>query len=172
VLMYHFVSTLDYPGGELVLRRKTDKARAELDSQAQLKGTHIVPFWMSGSHWIVAWGEVNDRERCLLHVDTGLAGGGFTCPESTIKAAGIELSGESFEGIGGGGPVRVTPFVVDELALGGAKQSRIQGMFTPMPAEVEYARGFRVGGLVSHAFFRPYALTFDFEGMRLLLTPK
>jgi hypothetical protein len=29
--------------------------------------------------------------------------------------------------------------------------------------------GFEVGGLISHAFFRPYALTIDFTNMRLVL---
>ena len=31
--------------------------------------------------------------------------------------------------------------------------------------------GFDAGAIVSHQFFRPYALTFDFDGMRMLLTP-
>jgi len=29
--------------------------------------------------------------------------------------------------------------------------------------------GFRVGGLISHTFFRPYALTFDFDQMRMFM---
>jgi len=171
VLFYHFFTTLDYPNGELVLRRKADHNRQELETFAQSKGTHVVPFWMAGSHWIVAWGEVNQRERCLLHVDTGLAGGGFTCPKSTLKAAGIDLAGlPSFEGMGGGGPVKVTPFEVDELALGDATQQKIQGLFGGQPSSGEYRQGFRIGGIISHGFFRPYALTFDFERMKLLLT--
>ncbi len=110
-VLYHFFSTLDYPRGQLVLRRKTDKARAELDQLAKSPGTHVVPFWMAGSHFMVAWGRVNDAEPCLLFADTGLAGGGLTCQESTIKAAGIDLTGlPSMEGIGGGGPVTITPF--------------------------------------------------------------
>jgi len=172
VIFYHFFATLDYPNGELVLRRKTDHAREELDTLAGSPGTHTVPFWLAGSHWIVAWGEVNKRERCLLHADTGLAGGGFTCPESTLKAAGIDLTGlPSFEGMGGGGPVKVTPFVVDDLALGDARQQKIQGLFGGQPSSGEHRHGFRIGGIISHGFFRPYTLTFDFERMRLLLTP-
>jgi len=29
--------------------------------------------------------------------------------------------------------------------------------------------GFSIGGLISHTFFRPYALTFDFTAMQLIL---
>lgn len=39
-----------------------------------------------------------------------------------------------------------------------------------LPPDSEYRHGFRVGGIVSHAFFKPYALTFDFEQMRLLMS--
>ncbi len=31
--------------------------------------------------------------------------------------------------------------------------------------------GFDAGGIISHQFFRSYALTFDFQRMRLYLTP-
>jgi predicted aspartyl protease len=162
-VLHHFFSTLDYPHGQLVLRRKTDKARAELDQLAKSPGTHVVPFWMAGSHFIVAWGRVNDAEPCLLFVDTGLAGGGLTCQESTVKSAGIDLNGvPAREGIGGGGPVQVKRFTVDRLALGDAVQTNIQAFAGGLPPDAEYRHGFRIGG--------PYALTFDFEKMRLLMS--
>ncbi len=173
VLFYHFISTLDYPNGRLVLRRPTSKALAELDRQAKDGSSHVMPFWMAGDHYMMAWGEVNSGGECLMMVDTGMAGGGFTCPESTLKAAGIELSGKSFEGVGGGGTaVRVTPFTVEQLTLGDAKQSNIMSFYGALPPSMEYKWGFRVGGLISHAFFRPYALTFDFKRMQLYLKPK
>ena len=173
-LLYHFVSTLDYPGGELTLRRRTKGVRQEIDTPARSPRVHMVPFWMADTHFMVAWGQVNDAEPSLFFTDTGLAGGGgFLCPESTIKAAGIDLTGlPSFEGMGGGGPVTITPFTIKELSLGDAKRRSVTGMFGAFPAESEYRRGFRIGGIISHAFFRPYALTFDFERMRLILNPK
>jgi predicted aspartyl protease len=170
-VLYHFFPTLDYARGALVLRRKTDPARAELDRLARSPGTHVVPFWMAGSHFMVAWGQVNRAEPCLLFVDTGLAGGGLTCQESTIKAAGIDLTGlPSGEGIGGGGPVKVTPFTVERVSLGDVVRTNIRAFAGGLPPEAEYRQGFRIGGIISHAFFRPYALTFDFEQMRLLLS--
>jgi tetratricopeptide (TPR) repeat protein len=170
-VLYHFFATLDYPGGELVLRQRTDAARAELDRIARLPATHVVPFWMAGSHLMVAWGRVNDAGPFLFFADTGMAGGGFGCPDSTLEAAGIDLTGlPSFQGIGGGGPVTVTPFKIERLALGDAVQTNVQGMAGAFPMEVTGSRGFSIGGIISHGFFRPYALTFDFEKMRLLLS--
>ncbi len=106
-----------------------------------------------------------------MHVDTGMAGGGFGCQKSVRQAAGIDLTGlATFEGMGGGGPVTVTPYTVGKITLGDAKRHGVQALFGAMPPNAEYAMGFRIGGLVSHGFFRPFALTFDFERMRLYLT--
>ena len=169
VLLYHFLATLDYPHGELVLRRRTMEVLAEFDRRADGNKRYTAPMWMVKSHWLLAVGEINGRDRCLLHVDTGMAGGGFTCSEATIKAAGITLSDQSFEGIGGGGKVTVTPFTVDELSLGGATRNNVSGLFGAIPSSHEYESGFRIGGIISHGFFRPFALTFDFDRMQLHL---
>ena len=163
VLFYHFLTTLDYPRGELVLRRDTAENREGLDHQAT-----VIPIWMAGDHFVVAWGKI-ERVPGLFFVDSGLAGGGVTCAESVLKEAGIKLSeGLAGEGIGGGGKVRVVPFTVKELSLGDVTAKNVRGLF--MGAfPLENALGFRIGGIISHGFFRPYAVTFDFTRMQLLL---
>ncbi len=81
----------------------------------------------------------------------------------------MKLSDEGIEGTFGGGKAKITPFTVDELTLGDIKGRKIAAIFGAFPTKLEYGQGFRIGGLISHTFFRPYALTMDFEGMRLLL---
>lgn len=162
VLLYHFLSTLDYPGGELVLRRKTTQT-------VPADGLISVPFWLAGDHVMVAWGSANGA-RSLFFIDTGLAGGGFTAPESMVKAANIKLmETQARTGLGGGGTVRVVPLVVEELTLGDARQNNIAGAFGAFPPPLENRFGFRIGGLISHTFFRPYAVTFDFTEMKIIL---
>jgi len=127
---------------------------------------------MAGDHYMVAWGTINKSQPMLLLVDTGLAGAGFTCPESTLKEAGIQLrEGLADEGIGGGGKVKAVPFVVEELTFGSAREHNVQGVYAGV-FPFENAFGFRVGGLISHRFFRPYALTLDFTSMRYFLERK
>jgi predicted aspartyl protease len=168
VLLRHFISTLDYPGGRLVLRRNTKEHQEQLEREAHAD-TIVEPFWMAGDHFIVAWGTIAQSKPVLFFVDTGLAGGGVTCSESLLKEAGIDLAeDQAAEGLGGGGKVKVVPFLATELALGAAKEQNVRGLFTG-PFPLEYAHGFRIGGIISHGFFRPYALTFDFAGMRLIL---
>ena len=75
-----------------------------------------MPFWMAGDHFIVTWGKVYQSQPLLFFVDTGLAGGGFVCPSSTLKDAGIKVpQGSEVEGIGGGGTLKAValpcPFV-------------------------------------------------------------
>ena len=72
--------------------------------------------------------------------------------------------------MGGGGPVTVTPFTVKRLTLGDVTVSDVPSFFGAFPPDSEYSHGFRIGGIISHAFFRGHALTFDFDRMRFYLT--
>ncbi len=168
VLLYHFRSTIDYAGGELVLESPGTGAPGAEPAAAALPGEVSLPFWMAGDHFIVTWGTVNGGPPLLMFVDTGLAGMGFTCPRSTIEAARIELRrDQAGKGQGGGGAMSVVPFVVDELSLGEIRRHGIDGAAGPFPPQLEWDLGFHLGGLVSHQFFRPGALTLDFAAMRL-----
>jgi len=164
--LYRFRATLDYPGRRLVLERRDVAEAARTGDEID------VPLWLAGDHFLLAPGSVGDAAPTVLLVDTGLAGGGFAAPPSTLAEAGIEVEGEAAAtGVGGGGAVRVVPFTVDRLSLGGLARGPIVGFAGVFPESLERAFGFRVGGLVSHEFLRPYAVTLDFERMLLRLKP-
>jgi len=171
VLLYHFLATLDYPEGELILRRRSREALENFEREAAERKSIVVPFWMAGDHFIVAWGTVNGSRPMLFLVDTGLAGKAFTAPKSTLQEAGIQPDESRVsEGLTILGKEREVPFTVDELTLGDAREHDLEGVANNF--RIEYALGFRVGGLISHQFFRRYALTFDFTGMWLFLERK
>lgn len=168
VLLYHFRPTIDYPGGRLVLEpRVPESGEASEDPE----GTVRVPFWLAGDHLIVARGRVNDADPLLFLVDTGLAGAAFTCPKSTLTEAGVELVPQAAgSGVGGGGEVTVVPFLLERLSLGEIERTQMPGLFGPFPESFEHGKGFRIGGLVSHAFFRPFAVTIDFDAMEIVVS--
>jgi hypothetical protein len=113
---------------------------------------------------------LNDGPSLLCFVDTGLAGGAFTCPGSTVKAAGIEFGKKpQGTGLGGGGRISFRLFDVGSLAMGGARRENLQGVLGPFPPALEHEYGVRIGGLVSHGYLCAYAVTFDFERMVLRL---
>jgi len=167
-LLYHFLATLDYPHGELVLRRKTAKRLKDF-AAASLGKSVAVPFWIAGDHFMVGWGRLEAIPPVLLFVDTGLAGAGVKLAESVIKQAGIKLEEDkASEGAGAGGKLKIVPYTVRRLSLGGIMEEDVAGLYDgPFPWESTF--GFYLAGMVGHDFLKPYALTFDFQTMQIFL---
>jgi hypothetical protein len=166
-LFYHFLTTMDYPKGELVLRRKTAKNLEEFKKSAGKKV--VAPIWMASDHFMVGWGRVETLPPSLLFVDTGLVGAGVKLAESVIKEAGIKLEEDkASEGAGGGGTLKIVPYTVHHLSFGDIKEENVQGLYDgPFPWENSF--GFHLAGMVGHEFFKPYAVTFDFQNMQIFL---
>ena len=169
-LFYHFLTTMDYPKGELVLRRKTAKNLEEFKKSAGKRVT--VPIWMASDHFMVGWGRIETLPPSLLFVDTGLVGAGVKLAESIIKEAGIKLEEDkASEGAGGGGTLKIVPYTVHKLSFGDIKEENVQGVYDgPFPWENTF--GFDLAGMVGHEFFKPYAVTFNFMNMQIFLQAK
>jgi hypothetical protein len=163
-LFYHFLATLDFPSGELVLRRKDAASVAQF--MASAGNSVAVPFWIAGDHFMVGWGRVEALAPSLLFVDTGLAGAGVKLAESVIRQAGIKLEEDKASaGAGGGGTLKIVPFVAHRLSFGEVQETNVPGLYDgPFPWQSSF--GFELAGMVGHDFFKPYAITFDFERMR------
>jgi hypothetical protein len=169
-LLMHFLPTIDYRSGSLILRRPTPESRKRLEAQQARR----IPFWLIDTHTIVAWGTVNYLEPMLFWLDTGLAGSGFIPSELVLRKAGIAVDwSKAEEGIGGGGKVKEVPITLDRLTLGTGPdeimEENVPGIVQERPAGLGDHFGFEISGLISHQFFRNYALTFDFEDMSLIL---
>jgi hypothetical protein len=166
-LFYHFLATMDYPRGELVLRRKTAES---LEQFTKSSGKRVVvPIWMASDHFMVGWGRVETLPRTLLFVDSGLTGAGVKLAESVIKEAGIKLEEDkASEGAGGGGKLKIVPYTVHQLSFGDIKEENVPGLYDG-PFPWEYTFGFHLAGMVGHDFFKPYAVTFDFQNMQIFL---
>lgn len=167
-LFYHFLATLDYPQGELVLRRKTAESLKQFMAEESAKSV-TVSIWMASDHFMVGWGRVETMPPALLFVDSGLAGAGVKLAESVIKEAGIKLEEDkASEGEGGGGTLKVVPYTVHRLSFGDIQEENVPGLYDgPFPWENSF--GFHLAGMVGHDFLKSYAVTFDFENMQIVL---
>lgn len=167
-LFYHFLATLDFPNGELVLRRKTPESLAEFAAEPSGKSV-AVPIWMASDHFMVGWGRVETLPPTLLFVDTGLAGAGVKLADPVIKAAGIKLEEDkAYSGAGAGGTLKIVPYTVNRLSFGDIEEENVPGLYDgPFPWENTF--GFHLAGMVGHDFFKPYAVTFDFATMQIYL---
>ena len=166
-LLGRFRFTLDYRDGALVLERRSPTSPVPAPA-----GPHraVLPFWLAGDHFMLARGTIGASPEVTWFVDTGLAGAAFTGPTSTLSLGGIALTDTaSFTGEGGGGSVRVTPFLVPRLTVGPVRRDSLLGMVGAFPPSLETSLGPRVAGLVSHAFFRESRVTFDLDRMQLTI---
>jgi predicted aspartyl protease len=167
-LFYHFLATLDYPGAELVLRRKTANSGAPPANSLSRRRVSV-PFWIAGDHFMVGWGRIEKLPPALLFVDTGLEGAGVKLAQSVIAKAGIKLEQDkASEGVGGGGSLKIVPYTVSRVSFGGIRETDVPGLYDG-PFPWEYTFGFHLAGMVGHDFFKRYAVTFDFGKMQIFL---
>jgi hypothetical protein len=170
-------ATLDYPAGALVLvrpRAHTAKASAHAAKASGNAARRVLPIWLGGDHYVLARGRMNDGPEELWFVDTGLAGAGLTAPSRTLEGAKIEIPDTAdvgAMGMGGGGSVKFRMFGVDRFHLGEVGASDLLGIYGAFPPTLERAFGYRIAGIISHSFFRPWRVTFDFERMQIVLEP-
>jgi Aspartyl protease/Tetratricopeptide repeat len=158
-LFYHFLTTLDYPNSELVMRKKSKSYRLP-------KGATF-PFWMAGDHFMVAWGQIESQPPSLIFLDTGLTGAGVKLGETMLKNANIQLEYDKQEtGAGGAGTLTIVPYTVQSAVFGKVHETNVPGVYDgPFPQE--YAFGFYLAGMVGGTFGLPYAITFDFDKMEV-----
>lgn len=162
-LLMHFLSTIDYCSGALVLAPRS--ASAEFQNRSATAGGNAVPFWLVGDHFVFARGKLNQTGG-LFMIDTGLAGGGLVATKAALEAAGVKLDeNTAMTGQGGGGAVTFTPFRA-AATLGNLTRSDVPGIYIPGRSALA-AFPFESAGMISHAFFRNSRLTLDFDAMKM-----
>ncbi len=173
-VLRQFLSTLDYPNGRLVLRERSPGAGDAFLAASEGRVADVVPFYLQGTHFLLAHGSLNGHDGLVFHVDTGLAGvPSFATTRETLDAVGIPIPEvEVKEGVigGAGGGFAVGEFEISELGLGQIRRSDLVGSYGGQPPGSYWRLGFILDGLISHNFLRDYAWTLDFDGMRMVAT--
>jgi hypothetical protein len=164
-LFMHFLTTLDYCQGRLVLRPRG--AAAEFERTAAKGGANIVPMWLNGDHIMMARGRLGRGSEGMFVIDTGLAGGGLMASKAVLDEAGVAIDpSRAGTGTGGGGPVTIIPFRAG-ATLGAMTVEDVQGFYSPSGNPFDNGP-VKVSGVLSHGFFRHSRLTFDFDAMKLI----
>jgi len=177
IFLSHFLSTLDYSGTTLILRRKTTTLLRQFERKARAAPAAEMPFWIDGDHFIDTTGKVNGHGPILLNIDTGghadYGSMALLPTDSLIKEAGIRVdSAKAMRFNGSGGEVTAHPVQVDTVALGSVVRHNLPGAAGVWPSVQPGAPGAIApvtGGSVSSAFLSPFALTIDTVGMRLFI---
>ena len=173
-VLRQFLSTMDYPGGQLVLRRANEEGRKDLRQAMQERAVVEVPFVLAATHFMLARGSLDGKDRLIFFVDSGLASeAAFAAPIQTLKYAGIPVPETKVEegiGGGGGGGFATGLFKITRLGLGPLVQENLKGEYGANPPESYWRLGFINDGIISHRFLRQYAWTIDFTKMKMLFT--
>lgn len=162
-LLMHFLTTLDYCQGRLVLRPRG----ASVAFEREAVGANVQPMWFVGDHFIFARGRLKGGPEGAFLIDTGLAGGGLMAPKASLEEAGVTIDPSAAgTGIGGGGAVTVIPFRAG-ATVGALSVDDVRGIYSP-GGDPTAVFPFKSKGLLSHGFFRHSRLTFDFDAMKLV----
>ena len=177
-LLSHFLSTLDYSGTTLILRRKTTPLLRLFEREARAASAAEMPFWIDGDHFIDTMGKVNGHGPILLNIDTGghadYGSMALLPTDSVIKEAGIRVdTSRAMRFNGSGGEITAYPLRLDAVALGSVVRHNLPGaagVWSSVQRGAPGAIAPVTGGSVSSAFLSPFALTIDTVGMRLFIT--
>jgi hypothetical protein len=162
--LMHFLATLNYAEGELTLRPRNASAAFE----ASVTDSQAVPMWLVGDHFLFARGHIGDGPEALYNIDSGVEAAGLQATRGTLEAAHVAIDEAAVQtGIGSGGAVRFIPFKAS-ASIGAVTVQDLDGVYTP-DGDPYGLFEFAVAGTISHQFFREKTLTFDFDGMKMVV---
>lgn len=160
---YHLLTTMDYAGAALVLRRKTAGFRSTGDR---------LPLWLAGDHYPCSVGSMNSFGPRVVTLDTGGLAHGLDTTVEFAEQAGITVDYANPRQMGG---TTVYPATADRLSLGRAVGRGIRGfaserggMGIPGPGQGTQF-GFTPIANFTHEFFKPFSITFDYTGMHVYI---
>lgn len=160
---YHLLTTMDYAGQELVLRRKTAGFRTAGDR---------LPLWLAGDHYPCSLGSINRYGPRVVTLDTGGLGLGLDTTVEIAERVGMTVDYDHPLQKGGN---TVYPTTADRLSLGRAVARDVRGHASErggagIPGPGQSAQfAFTPIANFTHDFFKPFAVTFDYTDMHVYI---
>ncbi|WP_020391398.1 aspartyl protease family protein [Kribbella catacumbae] len=166
-IFYHFLTTMDYAGRALLLRRTP--ARPPRNELARL------PLWLAGDHFPCTLGSLGQHRPKMVTVDTGGIGSALDTTVAIAEQYGLTVDYAHPRERPG---IKIYPVTAERISLGNAVRRNVTGsafekVFPGVPGPGQSAQfGFDLIANFTHEFFKPYAVTFDYVGMKLTITQR
>jgi hypothetical protein len=158
-ILSHFLTTMDYANGALVLRRKTSAQLRAFRAEAGRAGADRLPLWLA-DHFPCTLGSLGDYGPRVASLDTGGLDRGLDTSVENAQRAGFTIDYDHPQPVNGGTGY---PVVARRMSLGKAVRENIPGIAGPTSFDEMF--GFETIGNFTHEFFKPFAITFDFTAM-------
>ncbi|TMR88788.1 aspartyl protease family protein [Nonomuraea basaltis] len=171
-VFYHLLTTFDYAGQQLILRRSTPETAGKARAAAKRAGAEPLPMWLARDH------QLHSRASIAGAVDSGPVVAGLSIGGSGESAA--MMFGETAEKLrirsdydrpiqtfGHSHAAVAYPCYPKEIRVGAAAAQEVYCNMNPKASLTPY--GFDLPVTFFHAFYKPYNLTLDFTGMNLYI---
>ncbi|MBP2324801.1 tetratricopeptide (TPR) repeat protein [Kibdelosporangium banguiense] len=168
-VMYHFLTTIDYAGRSLILRRRTPETAGKARADAERAGAQPLPLWMAHEHIVFSRGSIAGSGPRVMGLNLGglgemIAGMSAATAEQLRVRVDYDRPMETSTGLM---PALVYPSYPTEVRLGNAVAKDSYCLANQKSADAPH--GFDVLGHFSHSFFKPYNVTLDFTDMNLYI---
>jgi tetratricopeptide (TPR) repeat protein len=175
---YHLLTTFDYAGRSLILRRPTPDAARKVRADAARAGANPLPLWLAREQYLHSRGSfagVTSSDPRVVGVNFGGTGEVVAgIRGGTAEQLGIRTDYDREIGtFGSSHPAVVYPCYPKEVRLGDAVAKEVYCYTNPnSPIDVPwpYGTGFEAMGWFAHSFWKPYNITLDFTDMNLYIT--
>ncbi|MFI6505360.1 tetratricopeptide repeat protein [Nonomuraea typhae] len=169
-VFYHLLTTFDYAGRQLILRRRTSDA-------VRRAGAEPLPLWLAREQYLHTTGGFAGGAGARTGVVGVNFGGGSEIAAgmrgATAEQLGVRTDYDRQVGtFAQSHPAIAYPCYPEEIRLGAAVAKEVYCYTNPnQPVNVPlpYGTGFDTMGWFSHCFWKPYTVTVDFTGMKLYI---
>ncbi|MFC4008616.1 aspartyl protease family protein [Nonomuraea purpurea] len=171
-VFYHLLTTFDYAGRQLILRRRTPETARQARAAATRAGAEALPLWLVREQYLHSRGSITG----VAGSGTGVVGVNFggrgemaaVVFGDTAKRLGIRSDYDRPIGTFAHSHPAVTyPCYPKEIRLGKAAAKEIYCETHPEAKLAPF--GFDVSAAFFHCFYKPYNVTLDFTDMNLYI---
>ncbi|MGP4022050.1 tetratricopeptide repeat protein [Actinomadura sp. 3N407] len=168
-VLYHFLTTFDYAGRSLILRRRTPETAGKARADAERAGAEPLPLWLAREHLLHSRGSIAGSGAQVVALDLGGTSEMVaSMPGETAKRLRVRTDYDRpLEAFAGGQPVVSHPCYPKEVRLGNATAKDVYCYANNRPPGSPY--GFDVLAHFAHSFYKPYNVTLDFTDMNVYI---
>ncbi|MEW2354611.1 aspartyl protease family protein [Spirillospora sp. NPDC029432] len=170
-IFYHLLTTFDYAGRSLILRRPTAGTAAKVRADAVRAGAKPLPLYLAHEHGLHSRGSVDGSGTQVVGLSIGgVSESAAVVPGETAERLGIRVDHDRpVETFAHSRPTVTYPCYPKEIRLGDAAARGVYCMTNPNSRPPR--SGFDVLATFFHPFYKPYNITLDFTRMNLYITP-
>lgn len=168
-ILYHFLTTIDYAGRSLILRRRTPETAGKARAAAKRSGAGPLPLWLAYEHLLFSRGSVAGSGKRVVALNIGGTSEMVaSMTEETARQLRIRTDYDRpIETSAGGQFLTAYPCYPKEIRLGDA--AAMDSYCYADKRSGPFREGFDILANFSHSFFKPYNLTLDFTDMNVYI---